>query len=79
MLGPVGHAVYLNNDHLGDLAAWLDLPSTEQVMSTPAIALATAWLTTVLGSGPAGPPAAHLPDRADAVLPDGTSVRAALP
>jgi LuxR family transcriptional regulator, maltose regulon positive regulatory protein len=70
--------VYLNNDHLGDLAAWLALPSTEQVMSTPAIALASACLTAVLGSGPAGPLVASLPDRADDVLPDGTSVRTAL-
>jgi LuxR family transcriptional regulator, maltose regulon positive regulatory protein len=56
----------------------LALPSTEQVMSTPAIALASAWLTAVLGSGPAGPLVASLPDRAGGVLPDGTSVRVAL-
>ena len=47
--------VYLNDEHLGDLAAWLELPSLEQVTSTPAIVSATAWLTAVLGSGPACP------------------------
>jgi LuxR family transcriptional regulator, maltose regulon positive regulatory protein len=70
--------LYLNNEHLGDLVAWLSLPSAEQVVARPSIALATAWLTVALDAGPPGPLIANLTDGPDAVLSDGTPVRAAL-
>ena len=69
---------HINSHHIRQLAAWLALPSAEQLIRRPAIALAKAWLTVVLNSGPIGPLTAHLADNPDAVLPDGTPINVAL-
>jgi len=65
----------LNNDQRGDLSSWLGLPSTDQVISRPATALASSWLKIALDGGPVGPLIANLNDRPGTTLPDGTPVR----
>jgi LuxR family transcriptional regulator, maltose regulon positive regulatory protein len=70
--------VYLNNDHIGDLEAWLGLPTPGQVTARPSLALATAWLALALNAGETGPLTAHLADKPDVVLADGMALGTAL-
>ena len=69
---------FLASDRLPDLAAWLRLPTSEQVASSPPIALAAAWMRSVHDAAETGTLTANLAHTASSSLPDGTPVRAGL-
>ena len=68
---------YLTSNHVGELAAWLELPTREQVAARPSLSIATAWLTA-LNAGETEALTANLAGSDDARLSDGTPLRAEL-
>jgi LuxR family transcriptional regulator, maltose regulon positive regulatory protein len=71
--------ISLNADRIGELKEWLELPTPEQVMARPSIALAAAWLKLALNDGETGPLTAHLAGQPeDVILADGMPLRTAL-
>ena len=68
---------YLTNNHTHELAAWLELPTPEQVAASPRLSIATAWLTA-LNADETEALTANLAGSDDARLSDGTPLRAEL-
>ena len=68
---------YLTNNHIHELAAWLELPTPAQMAATPSLAIAAAWLTA-LKTGETEVLTANLSGSDDARLSDGTPIRAEL-
>ena len=68
---------YLTNSHTHELAAWLELPTPEQVAASPSLSIATAWLTA-LDADETEALTANLAGSDDDRLSDGTPLRAEL-
>ena len=69
--------IYLTNNHIHELAAWLELPTPEQVAARPSLSVATAWLTA-LNTYDTEALIANLAGSGDARLCDGTPLGAEL-
>jgi LuxR family maltose regulon positive regulatory protein len=65
---------YLTNDHVHELAAWLELPTREQVAARPSLSIASAWLTA-LNAEDTEALTANLAGLDDARLCDGALLR----
>ncbi len=68
---------YLTSNHIHELAAWLELPTREQVAARPSLSIATAWLTA-LNADETEALTANLVGSDDGRLSDGTPLRAEL-
>ena len=68
---------YLTSNHIHELAAWLELPTREQVAARPSLSIATAWLTA-LNADETEALTANLAGSDDGRLSDGTPLRAEL-